>query len=299
MPKRFKTAYIELTNVCNKHCSFCKGTSRPPEFMEPDLFARAARESAPLAEKACLHILGEALLHPELRTIVETANRVSLPLVLTTNGTLFTEPNAELLLTHPFRQLNVSLHSGVSAEELEIILSFAEKTRKYNPEMFLNLRLWNVGGENPDCLRRISSRFGLSLHSPDRQKTRFVPLGPRFCLHFDESFRWPDPASPLRSERGFCRGGIDQYGIFCNGDVTACCLDADGAMNFGSIRKQTLASIVFSRRFEQMRNAFYRGHVTENLCLHCTYRDRFSPDRQTHSRSRQPSRKPVEPAPPV
>ena len=295
MSKRFKTAYIELTNVCNKHCPFCKGTTRPPEFMDPVLFAKAARESAPLAEKACLHILGEALLHPELQTIVETANRVSLPLVLTTNGTLFSSPNAELLLTHPFRQLNISLHSGVSEKELEEILSFTNKIRTCNPEMFLNLRLWNVCERNPDYLRIIASRFGTTRLSPNQTDGRFVPLAPRLRLHFDDSFHWPDPASPARSAQGFCRGGIDQYGIFCNGDVTACCLDADAALNFGSIRTQSLSSILFSRRFEQMRNAFHRGHVTEELCLHCTYRDRFSPGSRTRTFTDSPSIKPEKP----
>ena len=275
MPKRFRTAYIEVTNVCNKHCSFCKGTTRPPEFMDPDLFAKAAEESAPIAEKACLHILGEALLHPDLETIVKTANRFSLPLVLTTNGTLFTASNAELLLTQPFRQLNVSLHSGVSPDELETILSFAERTRKFNPEMYLNLRLWDVCSRNPEYLQAIASRFGRDITPPDCAKKRFVSLGPRFRLHFDRSFHWPDLADPIRPAEGFCRGGIDQYGILCSGDVTACCLDADGRMNFGNIRNQSLHSILFSRRFEQMRNAFHRGIVTEELCRHCTYRDRF------------------------
>lgn len=275
MAKRFKTAYIELTNVCNKHCSFCKGTTRPPEFMDPELFAKAAEESAPIAEKACLHILGEALLHPNLKTIVETAQRVSLPLVLTTNGSLFSSSNAELLLTHPFRQLNVSLHSGVSAAELEQILNFSEKAQRSNPEMYLNLRLWDVCSRNPEYLQAIASRFGTGLTPSDCAEKRFVSLGPRFRLHFDQSFHWPNLSDPIRPAEGFCRGGIDQFGILCNGDVTACCLDADGVMNFGNIQNQSLNSILFSRRFEQMRNAFHRGIVTEELCRHCTYRDRF------------------------
>ncbi len=277
MPKkRFKTAYLELTNVCNRHCSFCKGTVRPRGFMDPDLFAKAAEECTSLVEKACLHILGEALLHPDLKTIAAHAHRVSLPLVLTTNGTLFGTENAQLLFSAPFRQLNVSLHSGVSSGELDEILAFAETVQRTNPELYLNLRLWDVCAQNPEYWKEIADRFGLSSATPlEWSKKHFAVLGPRFRIHFDQSFRWPDLKDPIRPAQGFCRGGIDQFGIFCNGDVTACCLDADGQMTFGSIRTASLRSILFSRRFEQMRNAFHRGFVTEELCRHCTYRDRF------------------------
>lgn len=276
MPKRFKTAYIELTNVCNRHCPFCHGTVRPPGFMDSALFAKAAEEVEPLAEKACLHIMGEALLHPELKTIAGTANRLGLPLVLTTNGSLFTTSNAELLLTHPFRQLNISLHSGVSPEELETILSFTEEAGKRNPEMFINLRLWNVCERNSEYLSGILTRCGVASGSGWNLKRHSERLGKRLFLHFDESFVWPDLSLPECPGTGFCHGGIEQFGIFYNGDVTACCLDADGVMNFGNIRERRLSDILFSHRFERMRNAFYRGLVREELCLHCSYRDRFS-----------------------
>ena len=172
MPKkRFKTAYLELTNVCNRHCSFCKGTVRPRGFMDPDLFAKAAEECTSLVEKACLHILGEALLHPDLKTIAAHAHRVSLPLVLTTNGTLFGTENAQLLFSAPFRQLNVSLHSGVSSGELDEILAFAETVQRTNPELYLNLRLWDVCAQNPEYWLML-----LHLPKPDSSLTTPVSL---------------------------------------------------------------------------------------------------------------------------
>ena len=35
---RFKKIYLEITNVCNLHCSFCHGTARPPRFLSPAEF---------------------------------------------------------------------------------------------------------------------------------------------------------------------------------------------------------------------------------------------------------------------
>ena len=41
--------------------------------MDPFLFRRLAKETAPLAEIAYLHVMGEALLHPEFPSLMETA----------------------------------------------------------------------------------------------------------------------------------------------------------------------------------------------------------------------------------
>ena len=34
----FKYVYIEITNVCNLNCTFCKGSKRPKDFMSVDSF---------------------------------------------------------------------------------------------------------------------------------------------------------------------------------------------------------------------------------------------------------------------
>lgn len=77
--------------------------------MDPFLFRRLAEETAPLAEIAYLHVMGEALLHPEFPSLMETALEHHLMTGLTTNGTLFDTPNAEALFCGCFRQVNVSL----------------------------------------------------------------------------------------------------------------------------------------------------------------------------------------------
>ncbi|MEI3037563.1 MAG: SPASM domain-containing protein [Victivallales bacterium] len=273
MQKRFRTAYLELTNICNRSCAFCRGTNRPPGRMSEFLFARLAPQVAEVAEQAYLHIMGEALLHPSLPELSEIAANAGLPLCMTTNGTLFGHANAAVL-THPvYRQLNISLHSGLTEAGQDRIFEFADSLLVENPAIRINFRLWDVGDLTPE-LQRIANRFRISVPAPS-QTHRSIRLKSRLSLHLDRSFEWPSLDSPPLSAHGSCHGGIHQFGILCNGTVTACCLDADGAMNFGNAGERPLREILFSRRFEQMRNAFHRGEVTEPLCLRCRYRERF------------------------
>lgn len=272
MTKRFRTAYLELTNICNRRCTFCRGSSRPPDCMPVSLFAELAPQTAELADMAYLHILGEALLHPELKEITSIARRSGLPLGMTTNGTLFGHPNAAVLNDPVYRRLNISLHSGVE-EFLEEIFDFSGQLLSCNPNLRIDYRLWDAG-EFRQVRARIAGHYRLSPEKLTRSGGR-VLLADRLFLHMDAFFEWPSPDAPIRSGKGFCHGGVRQFGVLLDGRVTACCLDADGVMNFGNAAEERLSRILFSRRFEQMRNGFLRGEVLENLCLRCRYRERF------------------------
>ena len=161
MSKRFRTAYLELTNVCNRNCSFCSGTRRPPARMSEELFARLVPQVAELADQAYLHIMGEALLHPSLPEFTRIAADAALPLCMTTNGTLFGCGNAAQLENPVFHQLNISLHAGLPSETLDEICGFCDSLRSVNPNLRVNYRLWNVGSFETECrpVRRGVDRF--------------------------------------------------------------------------------------------------------------------------------------------
>ena len=46
----FNRAYIEITNLCNFHCDFCPGTTRPPMAMRLSDFRTAAEKLRPLTD---------------------------------------------------------------------------------------------------------------------------------------------------------------------------------------------------------------------------------------------------------
>ena len=80
MPEGFllklKKAYIEITNICNHHCSFCHGSNREKQNMKVDQFWHIAKKIRPYVDSIYLHVLGEPLCHPQLKEILDIANEL-------------------------------------------------------------------------------------------------------------------------------------------------------------------------------------------------------------------------------
>ena len=83
---------VELTNVCNLHCSYCLRDEdalyhNPANFLPVDLFARAAKGARDLMRIE--HVMftgGEATLHPRFGNILAAVAELSLKCSFVTNG---------------------------------------------------------------------------------------------------------------------------------------------------------------------------------------------------------------------
>jgi radical SAM protein with 4Fe4S-binding SPASM domain len=96
MPRVFD---IEATNICNHRCPLCPNSTQPRQkgLMDRGAFIELAREIRPFASNACLSILGEGLLHPELFEMIAGAESLGLRCSLMTNGQLIDECVDEML----------------------------------------------------------------------------------------------------------------------------------------------------------------------------------------------------------
>jgi len=309
-PKRFRSIYIEITNQCNRACAFCPGTERQPARMDMELFRLAVDQAAPLAEQIYPHVLGEPLTHPEFASFVAYCAEKGVPMAVTTNGTRITGPAGEALLNPIVTQVNFSLHGLDPTIEGDrrifgSILDFIVRALVSRPELYLNLRLWNLNKRddpvaretNAYFLTRTEERFSLApgcSGAPNTRKSR--RLTGRLYLHSDTLFEWPgEGPSTIGSEtsnclqadtneqaptgeansRGTCRALDTHCAILADGTVVPCCLDRNGGLNLGSIREQSLADILDSPRARGMKDGFSRGELLERQCRHCGYRQRF------------------------
>ncbi|MDT8388978.1 MAG: radical SAM/SPASM domain-containing protein [Lentisphaeria bacterium] len=290
--KRFKHVYVEVTNRCNLTCAFCPTSSRPPDEMSVDVFARIIAQLVPLCEAVCLHVLGEPLRHARFPELIGICARLGVPVVVTTNGTLLT-PSAVQALLHPgVRQVNVSLHglaeAGDSAwrqAKLTGILAFAGRALRERPDLFVNLRLWNARGHakpspddawNATVRSAIESQFGVVIPGAQawgRRKGR--RLTGQLYLHRDTVFEWPALSGPVLTERGFCHGLGTHFGILADGTVVPCCLDHAGVMALGNCREKPVADILSSPRAMAILNGFHTNRIVEPLCRRCLFRTRF------------------------
>lgn len=296
--KKYKRIYIEITNLCNLNCEFCPKTKRPLSFMNLNDFEHILKEIQPYTDYIYYHILGEPLLHPNLRDFLELSSKYNFKVNITTNGTLINKQTNTLLNSSSLRQINFSLHSFDANEQnitfenyMDNILNFVDIARS-STNIISSLRLWNVllsehafiTNINTEDLERnihilstIENRFNLNYVLKEKLKeVSRLKLAEKVYLNMATRFEWPDLSRDENDTVGFCHGLRDQIGILVDGTVVPCCLDGEGAINLGNIMSTPFDKIINGERATSIYNNFTNRKIVEDLCKKCDYRRRFN-----------------------
>ena len=274
--------YIEITNRCNLACDFCHGTKRPLGTMPPEDFRRIAEKLRGETSYRYLHVLGEPLLHPQLKELLAIAGELGFRVCLVTNGTLLHKRREELLAAKSLHKVSVSLHSfegNGGAGDLpaylqqvwEVCLPLSERG------VLCALRLWNEGTAprlNGAVEAFLSQRIGRDVESLPRDARGNRTLRPNLFLERAERFGWPDLNAP-ESGANFCHGFTRQLAVLWDGTVTPCCLDSEGDIPLGNLLSQPLEEILQGERAAAMAAGFAARKPTEELCRRCGYARRF------------------------
>ena len=109
--KRFRKVYLEISNLCNLHCSFCPGTHRRPKVMDAEEMGILLPKLQPWTAYLYFHLMGGPLLHPQLETFLSMAGDAGFKVILTTNGTLLPQQQEMLLSSPALHKVNISLHA--------------------------------------------------------------------------------------------------------------------------------------------------------------------------------------------
>lgn len=269
-----KKVYLEITNICNLSCDFCHGTKRDKKFLSPEDFSLFAEKIRPLTEYIYLHVLGEPLLHPQIKEILDVCAELDFKVTLTTNGTLLRQ-SSDLLLSCPaLYKVSVSLHSfeanarqTILEDYMTGVCAFAAKAARQG--VITVLRLWNNGGENKlnaNINALLSDRFP----GPYKENRSGITLSKNIYLEYGDKFDWPDLSAP-ETGAGFCMGLRDQAAVLCDGTVVPCCLDCEGDIPLGNLYEQTMEDILSGERARNIINGFSERRASEELCRRCGY----------------------------
>jgi MoaA/NifB/PqqE/SkfB family radical SAM enzyme len=272
--KRFRKVYLEISNICNLHCSFCPGTKRPQKVMNVDEFSRLLSKLKPYTDFLYFHLMGEPLCHPQLSRFLELAGSQGFKVILTTNGTLL-KRHQEMLLNAPgLHKVNISLHSfeaneiGVSLKEyLSGCFCFAQAAQG---KKIVSFRLWNQGGadeKNDEILSYLAEFFP----KPWATEARGIRLGDKVYLEYGDKFDWPDLSCTEGTDKVFCYGLRDQIGVLCDGTVVPCCLDHEGDIPLGNLLAQDMEEVLNCDRAQAIYNGFSGRKAVEPLCRRCGY----------------------------
>ena len=286
------SVYIEITNVCNLHCSFCPCGKEPASrtFMDSKLFEDCIAGAQEIgATSVYFHVLGEPTLHPGFAHYLKKLEQTPLKLTLTTNGTTIERTGHQILVSPAVRQVNFSTHAYAelpreTAERyLQNVLDFCSLAIVERPDLYINLRLWNVGAEdasswNSNMLKRIHETFGVEVtpgHFCSRHKS-FNITG-RVYLHEDTRFEWPSLSERIGKEivAGTCRALDTHIAILHDGRVVACCLDHSGQITLGHIGEQSLDEIINSPMALNIKEGFAQHELRHPFCQTCNFCKRF------------------------
>lgn len=312
-----KSVYIEITDACNLRCSFCPssdcrheaGSGSSHTFMPSALFKKCIAGAVEAGIKnVYLHVLGEPTLHPGFALFLREVKAAGLTATLTTNGTTIKRVAHHILNCPAVRQVNFSTHAYAelppddAREHLGDVLDFCRIALIARPDMYINLRLWNIGAAtagdwNEFAISRINETFNTQV-APGNfcSRHKSFPIAGRLYLHEDSRFEWP--ARHIKSERsechpeqstdrcdvegstnkpvaGTCHALDTHVAILHDGRVVACCLDYSGQITLGNIADQSLPEILGSPTARNLREGFEKHELRHPFCQKCTFCKRF------------------------
>lgn len=265
MKKRFKKIYIEITNICNLSCTFCKPDHRKKQYMSEEQFAEIISKIKSYTDYIYLHVKGEPLLNPKINEIIEIANKENIQVNITTNGLLL-----ENLKNRKVRQINYSIQSARTIEEIRQVIRKLKQIAKES-NTYISLRLWREETKkNEEIIQVLKEEFLEMKEIEDKKEIAY-----HIYLSVEEEFEWPSLEESKEQEEGYCHGLINQMAILVDGTVVPCCLDNEGDIRLGNIFEQNLEEILKSDRAMAIVEGFKNRKVVETLCGKCQYKLKF------------------------
>lgn len=276
MKKRFKRVYVEITNKCNKSCTFCVSSKRNLNQMSVDNFKYVINQVKPYTDYIYLHVLGEPLIHSEFDKILRICDDMNVNVNITTNGTLL-KKRLNIILNHKcVRQINISLHSMLKDDNyLEDILYSVEqilnKTKIYIVYRFWTLKNYKLTKLQLSIINDILKYFNCNEKLESINLKNNIELKNNLYLNKSNLFKWPTLDSKEYSDN-FCYGVKTQVAILSDGTVVPCCLDSEGVINLGNIFKTPFKDIINSKRSINIIKNFNDNKCVEELCKHCSFK---------------------------
>ena len=273
----YSKAYLEITNICNLSCSFCKGTDRDKCFMSEENFTVAAKKLRQVTSYIYFHILGEPTLHPNLPRFLEICRALDFKVIITTNGTLLSRVGDILLNSPALHKVNISLHALEANEKLsfdEYLDGCADFAKRMSEKgKICVLRLWNgdsdgkygSGRLNDGIISQLENSFDRALW---KQNTKGFRLSDKLFLEFAERFEWRENEN---NELVRCYGLRDQIGVLVDGRIVPCCIDCDGAITLGNIFTDDIIKVINSPLAIRMAEGFRNGKAVHPYCKKCGF----------------------------
>jgi MoaA/NifB/PqqE/SkfB family radical SAM enzyme len=264
---------IEPTNHCNMICQMCLRNvmTRPKGYMDWDVFRKIVDEcSAHNTYSFSLYMLGEPLLHPRIRGMINYSKRMVIPYVdVSTNGLV----DMRVLLGTALDELIISLdgidnvtynknRQGDYDKIEQNIIEFLDAKKKGDYEYpFVRLQIIEMETNEP-YIEEFIKKWTDKVDVVYLKKLEGMVQGLGNALVTKEE------AARKNKERSPCKQLFYTHNIYWNGDHAFCCHDPYGKSVLGNIKDMTIkeawSAALKKEEIERQKKGIYEG-----LCEKC------------------------------
>jgi len=280
--------YMELTSKCGLSCDFCPSSNRSTSTMDIELFAKLNSEVKDFTNDIAYHVVGDPLLVDNLQEYLDISHKAGLNVHITTAG-YYLLPSHAQTLNHPaIKQINFSLNSyrgnnlSITLDEyIEKIATFTLEFKRINSKSFINYRLWNQEDDdshkeyNSQVINIMFDKLGVKRAESEYDPNKSLRVISKVLFNFDSFFLWPSLDADFVSDKGYCHGLSSQMAILSSGEVVPCCFDYEAVINLGNAKEDSLKEILAKPLSQNIIDGFKNGIITQDLCKHCAYRNKF------------------------
>lgn len=273
--------HIESTNACNAKCIMCARDTmrRKVGFMDFGLFRKIIDECCRYRElkEAHLHGFGEPLMDQMLIDRIRYAKLKKVKKVyFVTNASLLNKEFSRSLISSGLDMIKFSVY-GNSTQTYEAIhkgLKFDSVEK--NILGFLDARK-SAGFRKPAVKIQFLPQE-INMHERSAFFSKWSSLIDKSCKDSVEEFsmhnwiygrQYCNKQSVIREKKS-CGIPFVSLQLLWNGDVTACCYDYEGKMNFGNCNRMSIFEIWNGPEFSNFRNLHRTFRFAKlNVCKVC------------------------------
>jgi len=195
-------------------------------------------------EHVYLHVQGEPLLHPDLIHFMDECNHRGLKVHVVTNGTLLKNYESTFFKHPALVQLSISIHAAqikMNDKNYSIVKQLIEFSEFNNVSIFL--RIWT---DNDYTINELIQTLILPYKFISEGKR--IRIKKNLFIDLDDEFEWQNLTQSFHSTEGKCHSGSKMMAILSNGEVTPCCLEANGIVNVGNINISSVEKVIKNER---------------------------------------------------
>jgi len=289
--------HIEPTSLCNLNCPLCpSGTGLLTRHRSKLNFSKFRIILDKLPDSVRMLLLwnqGEPFLVKELPQMIEYARKKDIYVSTSTNGHFLYDPaSVRDLVNADLNELIISL-DGADQQTYEKYRSGGNLTRVFegirnvslvkkqmkqvHPVIHLQFILMRQNQHQMNQIIHIGKELGVnrisfkSLQLGEFEGAEhFLPDNPQYTRYLEKDKNGNYVTRKRRLFSNDCLRLWYSIVINCDGGVSPCCFDKDGAYSFGNLFEDSFSSIWYGLKFRKFRHNLLKSRYYYDMCRDCS-----------------------------